>query len=879
MASEAEDEKSWKDLLRKMLPAGAPLPDEEHLDYSIAVEYQGPPLPDDDLPRVDPVQIDSLQTSSVTSLSVSDLSSIPVAVPVAQKLSRFNRVRNGAGVKEPGSSSTTSSSAPKSQLDLQNDREGSEFEGADQGFSSELPVQDSNPQQKPMETTGGKRAAVVTFNTPRDSENEDDHENDNEADRSSSPQSSATEPVGSPIAWASSPGRRTNKRGICSRCGKGNRLKEREWCLVCDAKFCSNCLLKAMGSMPEGRKCVSCIGQPIDESKRSSLGKCSRILSRVCSPLEIRQIMKAEKECPANQLRPEQLVVNGRLLREEELAEILGCELPPQKLKPGRYWYDKDSGLWGKEGEKPDRIISSKLNVGGKLRFDASNGNTKVFMNGREITKTERRVLKLAKVQCPPDTHFWVYDDGSYEEEGQNNIKGNIWGKASTRFICSLFSLPVPPGNQHGTNEDPTTPSSRSVPEYLEQGRVQKLLLFGLEGSGTSTIFKQAKFLYGNKFTPEELQNIKLMIQSNMYKYLSILLEGRERFEEEALTENRATSSAAEESPSVVDESEQCIYAINQRFKHFSDWLLDIMATGDLDAFFPAATREYAPIVDEVWKDSAIQETYKRREELHCLPEVAKYFLDRAIEISSNEYEPSENDILYAEGVTQSNGLAFMEFSFDDRSAMSELYNENYECPPPLTKYQLIRINSKGLNDGCKWLEMFEDVRAVIFCVALSDYDQMWAQGSGLLCNKMLASRDLFESLVRHPCFRNTPFVLLLNKYDAFEAKINQVPLSVCEWLQDFSPVKPHGNIQSLAQQAYYYVAVKFKELYSSITGEKLFVAQTRARAGTSVDEAFKYIREILKWDDEKNDNFFAMNGDDSFYSTEMSSSPYVRQE
>jgi len=153
---------------------------------------------------------------------------------------------------------------------------------------------------------------------------------------------------------------------------------------------------------------------------------------------------------------------------------------------------------------------------------------------------------------------------------------------------------------------------------------------------------------------------------------------------------------------------------------------------------------------------------------------------------------------------------------------------------------------------------MFEDTDVVLFSVALTDYDEYTVDSEGAVTNKILAAKHLFQNIITHRVFSNTKFLLILTKFDLFEEKIEQVPLTQCEWFFDFDPVISHNhktaaiskrsNHPPLAQRAFQYIGMKFKSWFNSLTGQKLFVSRVTGLEPSTVDEALRYAREVMVW-------------------------------
>ena len=113
----------------------------------------------------------------------------------------------------------------------------------------------------------------------------------------------------------------------------------------------------------------------------------------------------------------DQIVINQKVLGAEEMKIIQRLERQfGAKAVPGRYWYDRRSGLYGAEGHGAFGQTFPNLPMGGKLQPDASKGDTGVWVNGRQLHRTDAAYLQ----QCTPviPGRYWLDARGNGGVEG-----------------------------------------------------------------------------------------------------------------------------------------------------------------------------------------------------------------------------------------------------------------------------------------------------------------------------------------------------------------------------------------------------------------------------------------------------------------------------
>jgi len=152
-------------------------------------------------------------------------------------------------------------------------------------------------------------------------------------------------------------------------------------------------------------------------------------------------------------------------------------------------------------------------------------------------------------------------------------------------------------------------------------------------------------------------------------------------------------------------------------------------------------------------------------------------------------------------------------------------------------------------NERKKWIHCFDDVTAVIFVAALSEYDQKLFEDVNT--NRMVEAIDLFDEITNNRYFRESSMILFLNKRDLFETKIERVAIATVDAFLDYK----HDEGLSNYDGGIKYFLNKF--LARSKTEEKIIYHHITCATDTeNVEVVFSACKDIILRDNLKDSGF-----------------------
>jgi len=276
-----------------------------------------------------------------------------------------------------------------------------------------------------------------------------------------------------------------------------------------------------------------------------------------------------------------------------------------------------------------------------------------------------------------------------------------------------------------------------------EESRHVKLLLLGAGESGKSTIAKQIKIIHLQGFNEQELKSFKSIIFGNILSSMKTLVEAVEHLQIRSMKEENKVRAKQ-----VLQEED------------FNETI--------------------AKEIQILWRDPGIRESFNRSSEFQ-LNDSAEYYFEAIDRIAQPTWVPTVQDVLQSRAKTT--GIIETEFTFNR------------------IRFSLVDVGGQR-SERRKWMHCFQDVTAVIFCAALSEYDLKLYEDE--TTNRMHEALKLFKDICNTKWFVETAIVLFLNKKDLFERKIKRVPLTVCfeeyKGPQDSEAASQYITDQFLAQ-------------------------------------------------------------------------------
>ncbi|AWO98185.1 Guanine nucleotide-binding protein G(i) subunit alpha-1 [Scophthalmus maximus] len=312
--------------------------------------------------------------------------------------------------------------------------------------------------------------------------------------------------------------------------------------------------------------------------------------------------------------------------------------------------------------------------------------------------------------------------------------------------------------------------------------REVKLLLLGAGESGKSTIVKQMKIIHEAGYSEEECKQYKAVVYSNTIQSIIAIIRAMGRLKIDFGDAARA------------DDARQ----------------LFVLAGSAEEGFM---TSELAGVIKRLWKDGGVQACFCRSRE-YQLNDSAAYYLNDLDRISQATYIPTQQDVLRTR--VKTTGIVETHFTFKD------------------LHFKMFDVGGQR-SERKKWIHCFEGVTAIIFCVALSDYDLVLAEDEEM--NRMHESMKLFDSICNNKWFTDTSIILFLNKKDLFEEKIKKSPLTICY---------PEYAGSNTYEEAAAYIQCQFEDLNKRKDTKEIYTHFTCATDTKNVQFVFDAVTDVI---------------------------------